>query len=483
MAVPARKPRKPFRKICLIVDNPLRDLDGMALLAWRLASEDCAVYLVPMYHMQEVFLIRPDFVLVNYIRGVNEKLVATWASLGVAVGVLDTEGGVLTPENLDDMARDLIRNTAHIPLYCTWGEALREGMLKRGLPAAYNIIATGCPRYDFCSPAWSGALPKVWDRDKPLVLVNSSLSFAYPRYQTVEREIHEAITVQKLSPEWVHRRVAETRLVFEGLRDTLEFLAPRFPGVAFVIRPHPFEDNTLFQDLADRFPNIEIHQKGTVFPWIRDSLAMLHHCSTTSVDCVFMGREPIMLDWVKAPTIHVQIAQDVSLLPQGLEDLAGMLQQRLAGEALAVGPETRRIREALVRDWFYANDGNSSGRVAAAIHRVLEDRKGPRGIIFYFGTLSLRALRAGDFPGAAKHALSFLLGARRLNKLKSLRKKETKKTGKEFSTEDVKAICARIESIGRDGAAQGQPSIQVSPAYAPSSHPTPKTHYSIRISR
>jgi hypothetical protein len=72
-----------------------------------------------------------------------------------------------------------------------------------------------------------------------------------------------------------------------------------------------------------------------------------------------------------------------------------------------------------------------------------------------------------------------LLGARRLNKLKSLRKKETKKTGKEFSVEDVKAICERIEAVARNGRAP----IRVDPAHAPSSLPASRTHHSIRISR
>lgn len=470
----------PFRKICLIVDNPLRDLDGMVLLAWHLAAEDCAVYLVPMYHLPEVMHIRPDFVLANYIRGVNEKLVATWASLGIAVGVLDTEGGVLTRENIDDMARDLLRNLAHIPVYLTWGKALVEGMRARGIPADYAMVATGCPRYDYCAPAWSGALPRLWEKgkDRSMVLVNSSLSFAYPRYQSVEKEIHEAITVQKLSPEWVHQRVAETRMVGAELRKTLEHLAPRFPDVDFVVRPHPFEDNTLFQDLADRFPNVAIRQKGTVFPWIKDAVAMLHHCSTTSVDCVFMGKDPVMLDWVKAPTIHVQIAQDVSLLPQGLEETESLLRRLLAGEAVEVPEETRRRREALVRDWFHANDGGSSARVADGIRRVLAGRPGPRGLFFYLGRLVSQALRAGDPAGAAKRGLGLLLGARRLGKLKSLRKPDTKKSGKEFSTGEVEAICERLAKVDR-----GRSPARVAWAREPFRHPTPGAHFTIRISR
>ena len=36
-------------RVCLIVDNPLRDLDGLILVSWHLSQMDVDVYLVPMY--------------------------------------------------------------------------------------------------------------------------------------------------------------------------------------------------------------------------------------------------------------------------------------------------------------------------------------------------------------------------------------------------------------------------------------------------
>ena len=55
-------PDKPH--VCLLVDNPLRDLEGLVLLGWQLAAKGATVTLVPMYEQGfDVPALRPDLVL------------------------------------------------------------------------------------------------------------------------------------------------------------------------------------------------------------------------------------------------------------------------------------------------------------------------------------------------------------------------------------------------------------------------------------
>ena len=52
--------------VCLIVDNPLRDLDGLVLLGWQLARRGVDAWLVPMHEQSiDVRAIGADLVLVN----------------------------------------------------------------------------------------------------------------------------------------------------------------------------------------------------------------------------------------------------------------------------------------------------------------------------------------------------------------------------------------------------------------------------------
>src|SRR3979411_3101357 len=79
--------------VCLIVDNPLRDLEGLVLLGRELATRGVKVTLVPMYEQGfDVPALQPDLVLLNYTRPNNADLIKAYKRAGILVGILDTEG-------------------------------------------------------------------------------------------------------------------------------------------------------------------------------------------------------------------------------------------------------------------------------------------------------------------------------------------------------------------------------------------------------
>jgi len=75
-------------KIALIVDNPKRDLSGMALLAYRLCQMGATCFLVPFnLRDTELWALAPDFVLLNYLRVNNQELAKRMIQAGIKVGV------------------------------------------------------------------------------------------------------------------------------------------------------------------------------------------------------------------------------------------------------------------------------------------------------------------------------------------------------------------------------------------------------------
>jgi hypothetical protein len=60
--------------VCLIVDNPLRDLEGLVLLGRQLAIRGAKVTLVPMY--EQGFDVPALLVLMNYPRPRKESRAA-----------------------------------------------------------------------------------------------------------------------------------------------------------------------------------------------------------------------------------------------------------------------------------------------------------------------------------------------------------------------------------------------------------------------
>ena len=93
-----------IKKVCLVVDNPLRDLPGCILLSTSLVSMNYKVYLVPhnlvfRNNFSELLGINPDFVVLNYLRKNNDHIAEALIKCKIPFSVLDTEGGVLAHES------------------------------------------------------------------------------------------------------------------------------------------------------------------------------------------------------------------------------------------------------------------------------------------------------------------------------------------------------------------------------------------------
>ena len=82
------------KKVAIIVDDIVRDLIPLTLLAIELHKKNLKPYLVPArLQVLEIRKIRPDFIIINYLRKENEEIVKYYKNSGVAVGLLDQEGG------------------------------------------------------------------------------------------------------------------------------------------------------------------------------------------------------------------------------------------------------------------------------------------------------------------------------------------------------------------------------------------------------
>ena len=123
-----------MKRVGIIIDNPLRDLEGLVLLAARLAMKDVEVYLIGMYEQDfDVIANNIDLVIFNYLRKNNMERFKRFKKKGIRVGVLDTEGA----GEKDDIAyANVISQTGlskYLDFFCTWGSGQYEALLNRRL--------------------------------------------------------------------------------------------------------------------------------------------------------------------------------------------------------------------------------------------------------------------------------------------------------------------------------------------------------------
>src|ERR1700761_7777399 len=214
--------------VCLIVDNPLRDLEGLVLLGRQLAVRGATVTLVPMYEQGfDVLALRPDLVLVNYTRPNNADLIKSYKRAGILVGVLDTEGiGGKNPDQFAEMVKSVGCNEL-VDLYCVWGQAQHAAFLRNGTVPAELLHATGCPRYDFCAAPWRTALPQP-SVAPGYVLINTNFPTVNPRFSGSSSAEEESMVQAGFSREFARQFIADAALAYRSVLDVSIKLAKRF---------------------------------------------------------------------------------------------------------------------------------------------------------------------------------------------------------------------------------------------------------------
>ena len=433
------------KRICLIVDNPIRDLDGMVLLAWTLAQEGLEVFLVPMYsQFYEIAALAPDMVLVNYLRPNNKHLVQAYKNCGILVGVLDTEGGILN--DIEEELTNLVlrSNPENVDLYCFWGKMQYDSFVKNNVLPTEKMKVTGCPRYDFCSTKWKGALENLEESNK-MILVNTRFSLIFPRFnKRIEDEVKTMLDLG-FTDDFVRESMRQCFLVWAEMVKTVSDLARKFSEAAFVVRPHPFEQANIYKTLFADLKNVKVIQKGPSLPWIKAAKVLIQRDCSTAVEASFLDVAPLSLEWIEASHLNNPVVSSVSHHVKKKQDIFGMIETLLRGEKLPGENDIIQIRDGIVNEWFYAIDGNSSKRVADAILETLAGQKhlpDKRKLLktFISNIFSKKGIRG--FHGYFGRRV---LGTSNFYKIKSSLLNKPSGLAKEFSKKDVIEIVKRID--------------------------------------
>lgn len=361
-------------RVCLIVDNPLRDLDGLVMLAWQLARRGATSYLVPMYEQGfDVAALGPDVVVANYVRPNNRDLLIGYRNAGMRIAVLDTEGA--GGKNADQLARMVARMDCAglVDLYCVWGEQQFDAFTRAQVVPPPALRLTGCPRYDFCAPPWIAALPEPKGLSG-YVLINTNFPTVNPRFSRSVADEVRAMVQTGFDPEFARQFIHDARAAHEAVKAAISALTQRFPDTPFVIRPHPFERVDPYSELGSA-GNVHVRQEGTSLEWLNRARFLIHQNCSTAVEAVMLGRNAVSLEWFNTDALRLEGPSAVSFpaKSQGaLEAIAGDL---LGGAHPRPSAHQVAAQASIIRDLYFANDGRAAERVADALLEITENSR------------------------------------------------------------------------------------------------------------
>jgi surface carbohydrate biosynthesis protein len=431
--------------VCLIVDNPLRDLEGLVLLGRELASRGAKVTLVPMYEQGfDVPALRPDLVLVNYTRPNNADLIKSYKRAGILVGVLDTEG--IGGKNADQFAQ-MVKSagcTDLVDLYCVWGHAQHDAFVRHGTVAPDLLHATGCPRYDFCASPWRAALPKPAVAPG-YVLINTNFPTVNPRFSSSSTHEEASMVQAGFSREFARQFIADAGQAYRAVLDTSIELARHFSGIQFVLRPHPFENIGSYDRFAE-LPNAQVIQDGTSIEWINGARLLIHQNCSTAIEAAMLNVEALSMEWFNTAALRLEAATSVSRSAASAADLIDLVQQALDQRLPPAAEQVGEARRQIIRDLYTAVDGASASRVTDAVFAAIAAARSEKR--------AMPALPRPSFRGVAAENVRRALGYKASSALRrsyGAPENERRRLGKAFAPDMVNSVLRRICTVAGDG--------------------------------
>jgi surface carbohydrate biosynthesis protein len=320
----------------------------------------------------ELFALAPDYVLVNYCRKNNEDLIRRLQRTGIRVGVLDTEGGVLSSFQSYEqtLATDPSVRKA-ITSFMTWGPRLGKHAVGSGWFSEDQVSVTGSPRFDFYNERWRPAAARLSevpaDVPRPLVMLNGNFPLVNPQFSTKAEEGRRLVQQYGYRAEEVAEWQTAQEAGMVGLTELANLLAGRFPAVSFVYRPHPFESLEPYAKLLAPSQNLRLIRRGTVDTWILQSVAVIQRSCSTAIEAAMAGTVALSPAWL--PTAReIPAANSVSYSFATPEAMCAALEDILGGSFSQLS-EVATALQKVVGDWFLSVDGASAHRVS---ERILE---------------------------------------------------------------------------------------------------------------
>jgi len=423
-----------------VVDHPKRDLAGSVLAAYQLASRGASVALIPMYEQGvDVPRLGLNALVANYARAANLDLMHAFAKAGLALYVLDTEGGILadkggnSPPALAAQIRDMGYSTI-LSGYFLWGSRLHEAFKAGGTLKPEQLHLTGCPRFDFAAPRWRSLLD---GERRGYLLVNANFPLVNSRFTSRPDDEREAMIRFGFTAPYIDRLLTDLKQVFANYLVEIGRLAAARPDRQILVRPHPFEREEVYQAALGQHANVVVDGAGSVLDMIQNAAAVIHLNCGTAIEAVLLGKLPIQLEYLNTPATagHALLPARASRRTMSFEELLAVVDD--------VDAETRKfdfagIHAAEIHPFFHHNDGRAAERVADALVGV-NDRRTP------FVSLSsvLRGTRPNPSLGQiAKGAASLLFGSAVTERLRT--RFNPARREKRIEPSDVRRVLERV---------------------------------------
>jgi surface carbohydrate biosynthesis protein len=225
------------------------------------------------------------------------------AERGHLISSQDEEHGLLQPDYGLFMERRFAPAALDVAArVLTWGPhdhaALTDGRPRH----VERLRMTGSPRVDLWRPEFAvhhrrEPLPDVTG---PYVLFANNFThlLGMNRFTTMvadKRGKYFEGTDDPLERQWFVEMTSQAERLHHVVA-SIRLLARSSPDLTVVVRPHPIESPAAWRDLIGPIPNVLVTKQGSISPWVRSAVAVVHTGDTTGFEGAVSGVPLVSLE-------------------------------------------------------------------------------------------------------------------------------------------------------------------------------------------
>jgi hypothetical protein len=194
--------------------------------------------------------------------------------------------------------------------------------------------------------------------------------------------------IQGEEPEFGRAARGMTRAYAEGLRkhkqavfEDFQALIPKldkaFPDYTFIVRPHPTENQQVYQQIATQCDNVHVNNEGNVVPWLMGARALIHNGCTTGVEAYLMEIPAISYRATISPDYDdgfFHLPNSLSYQCFNFDELQTMLNEILSGSLSVLDNDACKT---VINQHLAAQNGPlSCERITDVCEKMLEEGEG-----------------------------------------------------------------------------------------------------------
>lgn len=350
----------------------------MVILASQFLEAGYEVFLIPFYsYADDVLTLGLDATLLNYARKNNQHLIRIFHECGVRVFVLDSEGGLLGtqgPRTPEAQAKFLssLSLSKHLSGFFLWGQAAGDAYKASSGLKEDQLLVTGAPRYDVCHPRYHDLFHRFY---KNHVLINTNFAWINPKFSKGKDVELKSTKQAGFAEDYATKLFSEFERVFVEMKKELHKIFSQFKEEKFVLRPHPFESESIYETEFSQYSNVVVDSRQEIYDQLVGAKYMLHLNCGTSVDANYLDKEALSLEYLNSDFLREFVPQP-SQISQNKYSYEELVTAMKSGKGPDV-EQLERIRKKFLIPYFHERDGNNSSRIFNFMHQKLQ--QGPLG--------------------------------------------------------------------------------------------------------